>query len=263
MLAFRYLALIVPMLSLECSSSTTNPPADASVAPGDGSSIEIPGWRLVFDDEFDGTALDPSKGWGTYDGWQSNSPGFTHFSSDNISVQNGWMRLKLERRSIDGSSFASGGVDGPMSTILRYGRWVVRARFPAGKGYVGYMGLFAPDWMNGTEIDFAEVASKTPMNNDFTQHYSGGQQEQYTATQHDWTAELHEFTVIWEEGTLIWLIDGQEVHRMVQHFQSEPLGFAMGDWAAPCDNDWAGCPDSSTPSPSYMDIDYVRVYQKQ
>jgi hypothetical protein len=38
---------------------------------------------------------------------------------------------------------------------------------------------------------------------------------------------------------------------------------AMGDWAAPCSNAWAGCPDGSTVYPAFMDVDYDRNYQKQ
>jgi hypothetical protein len=60
----------------------------------------------------------------------------------------------------------------------------------------------------------------------------------------------------------VWLVDGVERYRTDQRFANEGLVFALGDWAAPCTIEWAGCPDATTPYPAYMDIDYVRIYRR-
>jgi beta-glucanase (GH16 family) len=227
-----------------------------------GPSLDIPGWTLVFNDEFDGAGpgLDSSKDWQVYSGQQANSPGFSHFDPSEVYVENGVLRLRIEHKTTAGDPYGCGGLEVPIAQARTYGRWVVRARFPAGKGNVGYMGLFGQTL---TEIDFGEVAGKTPTVNTFTQHYGPNDtQDQHPWTGTDSTAGFHEYTVIWDGATLTWLVDGVQQYQTKQYFMTESLVVAIGDWAAPCSIDWAGCPDPSTVYPAYMDIDYVRIYQK-
>lgn len=237
------------------SSDSSGPGSESS-----GSPLDIPGWTLTFHDEFEGDALDPAKGWLVYGGPQGNAPDFSHFDPAQVSVSDGALHLKIEKREVNGRPYACGGVEPALGTVQTYGRWVARVRFPPGKGNVGYIGLFGE---TTTEIDFGEVAGKSPLANSFTQHWGDGESEQYTWSGTDSTADFHEYTLIWEPGTLTWLVDGEELHQMTQHFDDAPLLFAMGDWAAPCDIDWAGCPDDTTPYPAYMDVDYVRIYKKE
>jgi beta-glucanase (GH16 family) len=255
--------------AIDASDDGASGPPAADASSGDdasadsGSSVSTPGWTLVFDDEFNGPGpgLDPSKDWQVYSGAQANAPDFSHFEPSEVYVENGVLRLRIEQKTVDNDPYACGGLEVPAAMAQTSGRWVVRARFPAGTGNVGYMGLFGQTYP--PEIDFGEVAGKTPTVNTFTQHYGNDMQDQYTWTAADSTAGFHEYTVIWDGGTLTWLVDGVQQYQTQQQFTTQPMIVAMGDWAAPCSIAWAGCPDGSTVYPAFMDVDYVRIYQKQ
>jgi hypothetical protein len=228
-----------------------------------GDDASIPGYTLVFDDEFEnpGPGFDPSKNWSVYSGPQGNAPDFSHFAPQNAYVENGVAVLQIQHQTTDGDPYSCGGFENDKNTYT-FGMWVVRARFPQGVGNVGYMGLFGAT--DSAEIDFGEVAGKSPLENSFTQHYGSGQSDQFTDSSTDWTAGFHVFTVIWDSpGTFTWLVDGVQQYQDTQRTPTENLVVAFGDWAAPCTIAWAGCPTASTAYPATMYIDYVRIYQKQ
>jgi beta-glucanase (GH16 family) len=227
-----------------------------------GNPIDIPGWTLAFHDEFEGTALDPSKRWVTYSGPQANAPDTSKFDPDNISVAGGQLHLKVEKRLVDGRPYACGGLEQPQDLSQTSGRWVVRAKFPPGYGYVGYIGLFGDGvGANYAEIDFAEVGGNHPSSNSFTQHY-GDESVADTWSAADSTAGFHEYTVIWENDQFVWLVDGVQQTVMPQRIVTEPMLLAMGDWASSQATPWFGWPNATTPTVSSMDIDYVRVYRR-
>ena len=263
-----------PANGTDASIDDTRVSIPADVAPADvgdagpadvatGSPLDIAGWTLVFDDEFDGDAVD-TKNWMVYSGEQGNAPELNKFDPPNVTVSGGQLHLKVEKRTVAGHPYACGGLENPPALGRTFGRWVVRARFPKGNGYVGYLGLFGQGSdVNYKEVDFGEVSGSFPRTNAFTQHWGTSNSEQHVWSGVDSTADFHEYTVIWEPGKLTWLIDGKEEHTMSQHFTAEPMLLAMGDWASRCEFTWFGCPDTSTPTSSNMDIDYVRIYQKK
>jgi beta-glucanase (GH16 family) len=68
--------------------------------------------------------------------------------------------------------------------------------------------------------------------------------------------------VDWQPNAIIWYVDGIERWRFTEasRISSEPmyllLNLAVG-------GDWAGPPDGDTGFPSYFEIDYVRVWERQ
>ena len=75
---------------------------------------------------------------------------------------------------------------------------------------------------------------------------------------------FHVFEIEWNEETITWLVDGVEYHstdisgESTDEFHGDfyiLLNIAVG-------GQWAGRPDDTTPFPSLMYVDWVRVYQQ-
>lgn len=258
------LLLIAPIFSVSGSAMAGSSVSDSN----------IPGWNLTFDDEFNGTSLDKShfqQYWGEIGAswWNGDAA---------ISLENGLLRLKITQEDVyqNGKTYhyTAGGFN--QTTAQTYGRWVVRARFPQGVGTQSYLSLWRTDFSWPPEIDFAEVVGTRPSENVFSQHYSDGSQNLWDgcklgsqdpwvsctpAQNEDFTNDFHEYTLIWEPGTLTWLVDGVQQFSTTQKFQDFPMIMAVGDLVGACDS-FSGCPDWTVRFPTYLDIDYIRIYQK-
>ena len=70
---------------------------------------------------------------------------------------------------------------------------------------------------------------------------------------------MHTFGVDWEPNAIVWYIDGVERFRYTRtnRIPNAPMfvlaNLAIGGWPPP--------PNSSTPFPSELTVDYIRVYQ--
>jgi beta-glucanase (GH16 family) len=75
----------------------------------------------------------------------------------------------------------------------------------------------------------------------------------------DFTADFHTFAVDWRADGIAWYVDGIERHRWQGNGDLGPmyiiLNLAIG-------GHWDGGTDATTPLPSAMEIDYVRVYRR-
>ena len=222
-------------------------------------------WRLVFNDEFNGTALDLNK-WNTHYVWGRTITGtgeLEYYADDAYDFQDGYLRLRAERRSMEGFQYTSGMISSHNKFSLKYGYIEIRARIPYGQG------LWPAYWLMPTsgewppEIDVLEVLGQTPyivyMTNHWTDANSNPAQLQgsYTSPD-DFSADFHTYAIDWNADRIIWYVDGIERFRTSSHIPQEPMyilaTFAVG-------GHWPGYPDETTPFPSYFDIDYIRVYR--
>ncbi|TDD61287.1 glycoside hydrolase family 16 protein [Kribbella antibiotica] len=157
-----------------------------------------------------------------------------------------------------------------------YGTFEARIKIPGGQG------LWPAFWMMGSnidqagwpgngEIDVMEVVGKEPGTLYGTAHGPGYHSENGPGGQinlpagQNWADDFHTYAVNWSPGEVRWLVDGQEYFRITP--ASLPAG---ANWVF--DHDfylllnlsvggvWPGPPDSSTPFPADMLVDYVRVY---
>jgi hypothetical protein len=107
-------------------------------------------WKLVFDDEFNGTSLDRGV-WNTHDGWRDQNAVTDH--AGNIAVRDGHLILTL-------ASASSGAEVGTNDFSLAVGDFAqARIDFP-GQGSTIYdwpaFWASGPDWPAGGENDIAE-----------------------------------------------------------------------------------------------------------
>ncbi len=161
------------------------PPADPALAADGcgGTALAKPDgsqWECTFDDEFDGTAVDRTK-------WSVMDTATVHYHSgkecyvdspNNVSEHDGWLNLtvRAEASSFSCGQGASGyttqwtsGMVYTLGTFAQaYGRYEIRARFPATKkkGLQESLWLFPVNreaaWPSRAEIDIGEAYSLYP-----------------------------------------------------------------------------------------------------
>lgn len=228
-------------------------------------------WVQTFGDEFNGTTLDTDK-WGTCYYWSKNgcsnggSGDVNWYQNDEVSVQNGHLRLRAQKRSMNGYEYTSGMVSSHDRYSFQYGYIEMRAKQPKGNGFWTTFWLI-PHQRNvwPPEIDIAEYLGARPNLNHMTLHYRNTSGKATSSTSWhkgpDLTTDYHTYGLLWEPGRLVWYIDGVERKRYENPdtVPSQPMQilatFALG--AA-----WSNTPpDATTPFPSYYDIDYIKVWR--
>jgi beta-glucanase (GH16 family) len=106
-------------------------------------------WRLVWQDEFDGSGLPDPARWGYEVGYVRNSElqYYTQGRLENARRENGQLILEARRDGWNGHDITSASIITKGKKSFLYGRIEVRARLPTGKG------TWPAFWMLGTNID--------------------------------------------------------------------------------------------------------------
>jgi beta-glucanase (GH16 family) len=234
---------------------------------GCASPAKRPGWKLTFDDEFDGRGLDLKK-------WNPNDPGgrernheLQAYVTNAFEVANGTLRVKAEKREAFYSgkmrSIASGMMTTTRKFTQEYGRFEIRCRVPKGKGMWPAFWLLPEPRGWPPEIDVLETLGHEPDKVYMTHHFRDeeGKHKSHGGSWSgpDFSADFHEFAVEWSPERIVWFVDG------VERFRSEDsiphgkmfllLNLAVG-------GDWPGAPDAQTQFPAALEVKYVRAYQK-
>lgn len=219
-----------------------------------------PSLSLVFNDEFNGSALNLQK-WQTQYVWgRTNGSELQYYSPSAFVLGNGVLNIKAEKKASNGKSYTSGIITTFKSFHFTYGVVKVRLRVPAGKGL--WPAVWLLDYAGGApEIDMMEVLGHQPNVNYMTLHYSSNSGNSNVGTYYNGpnlSSGYHIFAVDWNAQRIIWSVDGVERYRVTQHIPTKPLylivNLAVG-------GDWPGSPDASTKFPAYYSIDYIRIYK--
>ncbi|MBM3854927.1 MAG: glycoside hydrolase family 16 protein [Verrucomicrobia bacterium] len=269
-----------------------SPPASqASLAsPGSPATAEAtapPGWRLVWQDEFNGARLDTTK-WNVLLREQSKHDEFQYYLPDEVYVERGLLRIRSRERSYGAMKYTSGRLDTRGKLAPVYGRFEIRAKLPVGKGLWPAHWLY-PQHRNWamealmqrevaegrerlipeerpwySEIDIMEYLGHEPNVLYGTLHYTTfkGEKKSTSGTWRgsvDYSQDFHVYALEWEPDSIRWYIDGQRIHATTTGIPHTPhyliLNTAVG-------GGWPGNPDATTTFPQYHDIDYVRVYRR-
>ena len=247
---------------------------------------ELEGYNLLWSDEFDGDSMDESK-W-DYDphepGWTNNELQEYTTSTDNVFVRDGKMVLKAIKTEKDGKDYyTSGKIKGQNKTDFTYGKVVVSAKVPEGKGLWPAIWMMPQDeqhygqWPKCGEIDIMEVLGDDTKTSYSTIHYGEPHAEQQGTRVLDsgsYAEDFHEYSVEWEPGEMRFYTD-DELVLTVNDWFTAVQGEDEKPYPAPFDQpffvqmnlavggDWPGNPDDSTDfDKAEFEIDYVRVYQK-
>lgn len=234
------------------------------------------GWQLIFNDDFQGTALDGSKWVPCY--WWATSGGCTNsgnhelewYASGNAFLANGLLRLSARKQTVQGSvgktyQYTSGmaSTDGRFS--FRYGYVEARFRVPQGKGLWPAFWAVPADHTWYPELDMMEIVDHDPSTIYMTVHYYDSKgnlaSDSTWWTGPNFSTAFHTIGVDWEPSGITWYVDGVARKQVTDptRIPTTPLelicNLAVG-------GAWPGAPNASTPFPSYFDLDYVRVWQQ-
>jgi beta-glucanase (GH16 family) len=221
-------------------------------------------WQLTFQDEFEGTSLDLSKWntgprWGRVD-WKGEELQF--YAEDAFDIQDGVLRIRADQRSMEGKNYTSGLIETRLSYLQTYGYFEMRAKMPEGQGlWPAFWLLPDEDWP--PEIDVLEYLGHDVDTIYMSNHWSDTENWHLSETTGysgpDFSQDFHTFAIEWNPGEIIWFVDGVERHRTTTGVPDMPM-FIIANLAI--GGQWPGSPDSTTPFPSYLEIDYIRLYTR-
>lgn len=217
-------------------------------------------------------------------------------SNPNVNISGGALNLVATKQNgqISSGMVSTGpnvfGYNQPGYTGFQftYGYVEVAVKLPKGDGFWPSVWLLPDEntygpWPGSGEYDIFEVAGNDPTTVYMTEHdgENGGTGDQATDQVSDTSAGYHVFGFDWEPDHLAWYIDGIQARSMIC-----TDAYAAANPAANCDSyrnpaaiksypffinmnfsvggNWSaldGAPDSSTPFPSTMSIEWIRVWQ--
>lgn len=237
--------------------------------------------KLIWADEFDGTALDLTKwSYQTGDGcdinlcqWGNNE--LQWYSQDNVQVTNGTLKIIAKQQTVQNRSYTSGRIRTINKGDIKFGRIEARMKMPIGRGIWPALWLLPTEnvygvWPQSGEIDMMEYLGHEPASVQGTIHYgnvwpnnlySG---KTFTMSEGDFTEKFHDFALEWTENDIKWFVDG--------YLYSTKTKSDLGSFRWPFDQKFhflinmavggtlPGNPNSSTVFPQTFEVDYVRVY---
>ncbi|OZB98815.1 RICIN domain-containing protein [Paenibacillus sp. XY044] len=233
-----------------------------------------PNWKLVWSDEFDGTSLNrsnwtPEIGTGS-GGWGNNELQYYTDRSQNLQVTGGNLVITARKESYGGMNYTSARIKTQNLKTFTYGKIEARIKLPSGQG------LWPAFWMLGSNIstvgwpysgetDIMERVNNNPYVNGTVHWDAGGHAEYGRVSGNLDFSQYHVYSVEWDAKCIRWFVDGQQFNEFyiengtgnTEEFQRPfflLLNLAVG-------GNWPGAPNDSTPFPSQLLVDYVRVYQ--
>ena len=238
-----------------------------------------PNWQLAFADEFDKPTLNISK-WDTCFHFVDDiagAPGCilgydlsSLFRADDVLPQaDGTLHLRAQKRATVAYNKPYTYTTGMLSSLahytFQYGYVEIRMKASHGQGLWNAFWLMPASKKWPPEIDVLEILGNQTDVTHTTLHYTNPANENlnigqpFTSTT-DLAGDFHTFAVKWTKENIVWYVDGMERFRQTDHIPQEPM-YVLATLSAGNATSWPGEPDSTTPLPSYMQIDYIRVYQ--
>jgi beta-glucanase (GH16 family) len=250
----RVLAVATTIVSLaELAQAGVYTPVDSS-------------YKLTFDEEFNGSAVNSSK-WGS--NWLGGSGQITKpvnsyeigaYDPAQCTVTNGQLQMKAVAKRVTASDskvydYASCLVNTNKAFTQAYGYFEARMYLPGSAGKISNWPAFWTDgtgsWPTTGEMDIMEGLSG------YAQYHfhspstgaGGGPRTDYTG----W----HIFAALWEPGSVTYFYDGVQVGRLTTGITSAPMYVILNNGVSP-ENKYGG----PMQIPATVLVDYVHVYSK-
>lgn len=253
--------------------------------PGPGEkTLDLTGYRVTFNEQFDdlsvsawGPAGSDGTRWIAHTPWRGDfgdarfadpTPGFP------FTIQDGLLRIEARKKGGRWRSGLLSAVDPDGNGFKQqYGYFECRAKFPQGPGTWPAFWLMGLKNLRGLpdntgprvnpEIDVVEHYGHWPWRYHYVLHQwgRGGAESKHEGKRFvvfGMEEDFHTYGVLIDEQSIILYFDGVELHReKTLECVKTPLfpliNLALGP----------GWPVDKTPNPSYMLVDYVRVWQKE
>jgi len=241
-------------------------------------------YQLVWSDEFDYNGLPDSTKWG-YDaegneyGWGNNEAQFyTIGKLKNAKVENGLLNIVARKEDYQGKSYTSARL--VSKADWQYGKIEVNAKLPAGTGTWSAIWMMPGGWTfkDGNWPDIGEIDILEHVGHDLgvihasahSKDYQWQKQTQKTATivVPDVNKEFHSYILEWTPNVLKAFVDDS----LYFEYQNEGLGESKWPYNKPfylilnvaVGGAWGSVEGIYEDAfPQTMEVDYVRVYQKE
>lgn len=234
------------------------------------------GMTLVWQDEFNGTEIDPNNwtheiGTGNW-GWGNNELQYYTERSDNSYISNGKLVIEAKQESFSGSSYTSARMITAGKQEYIFGRIDVRAKLPEGQGIwpaIWMLGanIWDVSWPQCGEIDIMELVGHEPTKIHGTSHFNNSNSPlggSYSLGSEKYIEKYHVFSVIWEEDEIKWLMDDNQFYSVTKNQVGSNYPFNNNFFFilnVAVGGNWPGSPDATTVFPQRMLVDYIRVFQ--
>jgi beta-glucanase (GH16 family) len=257
-------AFVLAALLLLSSQSTAPAPTVAATT-----------MRLVFSENFLGKGLDSTK-WRSCYPWASPAGCSTWtnnelqwYQKSQIRVAGGTARLVASREPTEGQTqdgavklfdWRSGMITTGGRFSFTYGKVVVRARIPAGRGFWPALWLLPADSSWPPEIDIMEALGEAPSQVTLSFHESPSRSSSTTVPTTNLSTGWHTFAVDWKPDSLTWSVDGLRRFQLEGPTTNKPMYFLAnlavgGTFASP--------PDATTPPTAAFEIDKIQIWQQR
>ncbi len=219
-------------------------------------------WKLVWQDEFEGTQVDATK-WNRLGDWKRRDGYWV--KEDALLDGKGHLVLRTKK---EGNRFTCGAVNTQGKFEHAFGYFVARGRLPKQPGHWPAFWLMCPgvtkvgdEGRDGTEIDVVEVPWRDGQLTS-NLHWDGyGKEHKSDGTKYtvpEVTEGWHTFGLLWRPTGYVFYVDGQEKWRSTAGGVSRVPEFLklteeIGTWGGEIQK--AVLPDEFA-------VDYVRVYDE-
>ena len=238
--------------------------------------------RYLWNDEFDGEAIDTSK-W-TYDigtgssGWGNNEWEYYTDRKENAYVKDGILHIRAQKEDYKGSKYTSARMLTKGKFAFKYGTVEARIALPTGKG------IWPAFWMLGEnfdtvgwpacgEIDIIEAVNSESIVYG-TNHWANGSEYatygnntgNYRNQKHELDiTQFHTYKFTWDEKYIRMFVDDFMYHEILienstgdtEEFH-KPFFFLLNVAVA---GNWPGFEVDDTQFPNEMLVDYIRVFE--
>jgi len=233
--------------------------------------------KLVWADEFDGTALNSDfwsfeTGNGT-NGWGNNELQF--YRTQNTSIQDGHLVITAKKEPFGGKEYTSSRIITKSKKEFRYGRVDIRAALPKGQGIWPALWMLGSNfdtvsWPACGEIDIMEMIGGGGRENTVhgTVHWQNeGKHAQFggktTLPSGTFSDQFAVYSITWDATSIRWFVDNKQYH-VIDTTPAELDEFRRNFFFifnVAVGGNWPGSPNTTTTFPQHMIVDYVRVFQ--
>lgn len=236
------------------------------------------GMSLVWEENFDGTTLDPTS-WSHETGTGTNGWGnfeLQYYRPENTTLQDGNLIITAKEQSYQGSNYTSSRIVSMNKRTFQYGRIDIRAVLPQGQGMWPALWMLGNNfssvgWPRCGEIDIMEMVGGQGRENEIhgTVHWDNAGQNANYGESTDLPPgqaqnQFNIYSIEWTESAIKWYVNGSQYHVInttpsgLDEFREEfffILNLAVG-------GNWPGAPDATTTFPQHFIVDYIRVFQE-
>jgi beta-glucanase (GH16 family) len=257
--AVAMLAACALLTAYSVSTASAQSPDTNAITPR----APVSGYNLVWNDEFNGTALDVSK-WG----FRTDSKHLSTQKSENVSVKDGLLRLTLKKETAGSKNYTGAGI--VSRPAFKYGYYESRAKMPPGAGWHTSFWMMKHDGSGTTDFQAAEQGIVVGQNESIDSASYAVKLDKYqepaacygflriptpnlSAEFHVFSCEFTpEFAKFFLDGILVQTVDATKFAHSDQNVWVSSIASHMGNTPK--------VDDAALPQESHFD--YVRVFTK-